>query len=92
MPQLHLYVPKEIAAEVKRRADAQQISTSRYLADLVRREVADEWPEGFFDEVLGGWQGAPLERPSLLPLEDRDELAPRAKAKTQARGSTDDRS
>jgi hypothetical protein len=22
-----------------------------------------EWPEGFFERVVGGWQGEPLERP-----------------------------
>ena len=26
--------------------------------------IADEkWPEGFFEEVVGGWKGEPLERP-----------------------------
>jgi hypothetical protein len=29
------------------------------MSDLV---VDAEWPEGFFEEVVGGWQG-PLERP-----------------------------
>ncbi|MGD8328288.1 MAG: hypothetical protein PVJ49_02550 [Acidobacteriota bacterium] len=77
MPQLHLYVSREIAAEVKRRADGQGISTSRYLAELVRRECADEWPEGFFERVVGGWQGQALERPEQLPVEERDELAVR---------------
>lgn len=77
MPQLHLYVSKEIAAEVKRRADREGVSTSRYLAELVRRECADEWPDGFFTEVIGGWRGAPLERPEQPTPEKRDELAPR---------------
>jgi hypothetical protein len=80
MPQLHLYVSKEIAAEVKRRADRRGISTSRYLAEMVRREVADEWPDGFFDEVIGGWQGAPLRRAEQLPFEQRDELEPAGNA------------
>jgi len=77
MPQMHLYVSKEIAAEVKRRADREGISTSRYLAELVRRECADEWPEGFFETVFGGWKGAPLRRPEQPPVETRDDLAPR---------------
>jgi hypothetical protein len=25
----------------------------------------DEWPEAFFEEVVGGWKGEPLERPDL---------------------------
>jgi hypothetical protein len=24
-------------------------------------DVPDEWPEGFFEEVVGGWKGEPLE-------------------------------
>ena len=76
MPQIHLYVPKDVADEVKRRADAQGVSTSRYLADLVTREVANEWPPGFFEEVIGGWAGKPLERPEQPPFEERDELFP----------------
>ena len=76
MPQMHLYVSKDIAQEVKRRAADAGVSTSRYLADLVRREVADEWPAGFFEEVIGGWVGEPLARPEQLPLEERAELAP----------------
>jgi hypothetical protein len=76
MPQMHLYVSMDIAKEVKRRAASKGVSTSGYLADLVRREVADEWPPGFFEEVIGGWVGEPLERPEQLPLEERTELAP----------------
>ena len=76
MPQMHLYVSKDIAEEVKRRAAGKGVSTSRYLADLVRGEVADEWPPGFFEEVIGGWVGEPLERPEQLPLEERTELVP----------------
>ena len=77
MPQMHLYVPKEIAEEVKRRAGQQGVSTSRYLADLVRREVADDWPPGFFGRVIGGCADAPLQRPPELPVEQREALAPR---------------
>ena len=74
MPQLHLYVPKELAAEIARQARARGVSVSRYLADLVRREVGGGWPEGFFDEVPGGWVGEPLERPDQGTYELREEL------------------
>jgi hypothetical protein len=30
------------------------------MSDLV---IDEEWPEGFFEEVVGGWKGEPLERP-----------------------------
>lgn len=74
MPQLHVYVPKSLAEEVRRRAQALGISVSRYLGQLVRREVASEWPEGWFDEVVGGWKGEPLERPAQGRHETRDPL------------------
>jgi len=52
MPQLHLYVPDETASLVRQRARALKMSVSGYLAELVRREVASGWPEGFFDETM----------------------------------------
>jgi hypothetical protein len=71
VPQLHFYVPEEIAEAVRRRAQARNQPVSRYLADIVRREVAG-WPEEFAG-TLGAWQGedpgenipaAPVRRPS----------------------------
>jgi len=63
MPQLHLYVSDEVAETAKARAKAAGKSLSSYLADLIVNEVAGEWPEGFFEDVAGGWKGEPLERP-----------------------------
>ena len=74
MPQLHLYVPKELANEVARRAQLRGMSVSRFLADLVRREVASGWPVGYFEQVAGGWVGEPLERPDQGAHELREEL------------------
>lgn len=71
MPQLHLYLPREIADEVKRRAEAQKQSVSAYLADIVKHHVSPVLPESFFTEVVGCWQGEPLERPPQLPYEER---------------------
>jgi hypothetical protein len=74
MPQLHLYVPKELANEVARRAQSRGMSVSRFLADLVRREMASGWPVGYFQQVAGGWVGEPLERPDQGSYELREEL------------------
>lgn len=74
MPQLHLYLPKELAAEVKRRARARRLSVSRYLASVVKRDVAEDWPEAFFQEVVGGWLGEPLERAPQGVAVPRDPL------------------
>jgi hypothetical protein len=32
------------------------------------------WQPGFFEEVIGSWEGEPLERPEQLPYETREEL------------------
>ena len=62
MPQLHAYVPKRLADRVAARARSRGVAVSRYLADLIRRDVELGWPDGYFDRVAGGWQGAPLRR------------------------------
>lgn len=64
MPQLHLYVPDEVALIVRERARSRRKTVSSYLADIVVREVASAWPKGFFDDVVGGWVGMPLRRAS----------------------------
>jgi hypothetical protein len=75
MTQLHCYVPDNIAQQVQRRANEAGLSLSRYLAELVKRDVAvqADWPEAYFDN-FGTWEGAPLERPEQLPVEDRLEF------------------
>ena len=74
MPQLHLYVPEAVASLVRQRARRRRQSVSSYLAEIVRREVGSGWPEGFFDDVVGGWAGKPLRRPGQGRLERRAEL------------------
>lgn len=71
MPQLHLYVPQEVADELRRRAEAEGTSTSKLLAAIVQREVIADWPAGWFGRVVGRWQGE-LERALLPALESRD--------------------
>lgn len=62
MPQLHVYVTDPVAREARRRAEAEGLSVSRYLARLLQRELGPGWPEGYFDRVVGAWQGDPLAR------------------------------
>jgi len=71
MPRLHLSVSDEIADTLKARAKTAGKSLSSYLADLVVQEVAGEWPDGFFENVVGGWKGEPLHRPKQDPVERR---------------------
>lgn len=75
MAQLHCYVPEEIAQQAQHRATQSGLSLSRYLAELVKRDtgVSASWPEGYFD-IFGKWEGAPLNRPAQLTLEERLEI------------------
>ncbi|MBN1865667.1 hypothetical protein JW916_00090 [Candidatus Sumerlaeota bacterium] len=74
MSQLHFYVPDETAKALRERARAAGLSVSRYLATVVRRDLGEGWPKGYFDKVVGGWQGKPLRRASQGALEKRETL------------------
>lgn len=74
MPQLHFYVPEKTADRIRQEAKAAGLSVSQYLAKVVKRELHPEWPEGFFEEVVGGWQGELLKRGEQGDYEARDPL------------------
>jgi hypothetical protein len=71
MPQLHCYVPEPVARKLHERAEAAGQSASRYIAELIRRDVGGSWPEGYFEQVVGAWQGS-LVRPNQPDVETRD--------------------
>lgn len=72
MPQLHCYVPEDIAQQAQRRATQAGVSLSRYLAELVKRDAANStgWPEGYFD-LFVPIEGAELVRPPQGEFEER---------------------
>jgi hypothetical protein len=74
MAKWHLYVSDDVAEIAKSQAKAAGKSLSGYLADLIVRDAAGEWPEGFFEEVVGGWKGEPLRRPRQGRAERRERL------------------
>lgn len=74
MPQLHFYVPKQVAERVQQEANAAGLSVSQYLAQIVKRELHPDWPVGFFEAVVGGWQGEPLQRAEQGSPDVRDLL------------------
>jgi post-segregation antitoxin (ccd killing protein) len=73
MPQLHFYVPDEVAQLIQERAKAKNLSVSRFIAETMQREIHAGWPEGYFEKVVGEWQGE-FKEPEDLPLEARDPL------------------
>lgn len=74
MAQLHCYVTDELAKRLKAKAEQSHQSVSKYLAELIRREVDAQWPADYFDQVFGCWEGEPLERADQGEYEQRREF------------------
>ena len=70
MSQLHCYVPDDIAKKLRAKAEQAHLPVSKYLALLIEKDVESQWPENYF-ELLGNWQGEPLERPIQGDYENR---------------------
>jgi hypothetical protein len=71
MPQMHFYVNQSDADALRRKAERLGLSVSAYLAGLARVETTSGWPAGYFERIVGGWQGEPLTRPPQPDLEER---------------------
>ena len=69
MPQLHLYVSDETAAQLRADAERAGLSTSRHLARLIADATRPTWPEGYFDAVCGSCPDFPY------PVRERAEQA-----------------
>lgn len=76
MSQLHFYVPDEVEKQLRAKAQAANLPLSRFLAEVVKREISqpDQWPEGYFEQVFGQWQGEPLTRAPQGDYEPRPDL------------------
>lgn len=70
MPQLHCYLPDELVKRLQQKAHAARLPVSRYLSQLIRKDLEGRWPDGYF-ELFGGWQGEPLKRPEQGEFESR---------------------
>ena len=72
MSQLHFYVPDEIEAQIRLQAKRAKLSLSKYLAEIVKREIGtqNQWPVGYF-ELFDAWQGEPQTRPPEWHLDTR---------------------
>ena len=73
MAQLHFYISDSVADKIKVKAEQAHLPVSRYLAELVKREFANQWPEDYF-EVFGKWEGDPLQRPIQEAYEQQETL------------------
>jgi len=70
MAQMHFYVPDDFAKLIRRRAKQANMPVSRYLVQLIRNELGSGWPDGYFDEIYGGWQGSGTPRKRAGETED----------------------
>lgn len=73
MPQLHCYVPDTVAEKLQHKAEQSHLSVSKYLAELVKKDLGTDWPDDFFD-LFGAWEGEPLMREDQGEFEERLEL------------------
>lgn len=71
MPQLHFYVPNDVAEKIKARAAHAKMPVSRYVADLVKRDVGQGWPEGYLERISGRTEGVALRYEPSGPPEER---------------------
>jgi len=71
MPQLHFYVPDDIAEQIKARAAHAKMPVSRYVADLVKRDVGQGWPEDYFERISGRAEGGSIGYEPSGPPEER---------------------
>src|SRR5213594_3525021 len=58
------YVPEPVARSLRARARALGLTVSRYLATVVRRDMGEGWPPGYFDLVVGRWHEKSMRRAS----------------------------
>lgn len=75
MPQIHFYVPDDVAQQIKARAAQEKLPISRYVANLVKRDVSRGWPEDYFERISGAAEGSTLKHEPSGPPEERLPLA-----------------
>lgn len=71
MPQLHFYVPDDVAEQIKARAAQARMPVSRYVADLVKHDVGLGWPKDYFRRISGGAEGVAIRYESSSAPEER---------------------
>ena len=52
MPQVSLYLNEKTYAKVRRAAEAESISISKWVSEKLDRAMAADWPDGF-DKLFG---------------------------------------
>lgn len=74
MTHVDLELPDDVAESLRQWAKDRGLTMEQYATEIVCRAAHRGWPDRFFEDVVGGWKGEPLERPPQGRLEKRDEL------------------
>lgn len=74
MAQLHCYLPEEEAESLRHRAKRAGMSVSRYLAELARKDLVADWPEGYFERLFDSDDISPINHGPQGDFEDRSSL------------------
>ena len=75
MAQLNIYVPDEVAANLRKLADQEGVSLSKYATSLLTQEQPSQWPPKFFTETCGFLTGDFLEIDDPRPAAITDEFS-----------------
>ena len=74
MAQLHCYLPDKEAESLRQRAERAGMSVSRYLAELARKDLVSDWPEGYFERLFDSDDIAPIRRDKQGEFDPRTPL------------------
>ena len=55
MAQMAIYIDDQLAERLEKAVKASGKSKSKWVAEVIKRSLQDEWPEGFF-ELAGKWE------------------------------------
>ena len=61
MQNCHFNLPDSYAHQLNLKAEEANLSLSKYIAEMVKKDVESQWPEYYF-ELFGRWQGDELKR------------------------------
>jgi hypothetical protein len=56
MPQLAIYIDDKLSKKMNKAIKISGKSRSKWVADVIKAKLADEWPQDFFD-LAGSWEG-----------------------------------
>jgi hypothetical protein len=56
MPQLAIYIDDNLSKKLNKAIKVSGKSRSKWVADLIKAKLEDEWPEDFF-ALAGSWVG-----------------------------------